>query len=131
MKPFLTLFLLSVLLTSCNSYYAHKIILTSGIDEKGYPEDVREEFKITDEKIYIFMRWVDLKEKTNEYEVKMYDGKGLLIATRKSEFTAESGSHNTWMWYTINKVMDAPGDWKYILFLNGYKIKEQKFKVLL
>jgi len=131
MKPFLTLFLLSFLFTSCSSYSAHKIILTSGINEKGYPADVREEFKITDEKLYIFMRWVDLKEKENEYEVKIYDGKGTLVATRRSKFTAESGSYNTWMWYKINNAMDAPGDWNYILFLNGYKIKEQKFKVLL
>jgi hypothetical protein len=130
MRTLFGVLLLGFLLMACNRHYEYRIILTSGINEQGLPIDVREDFRITEEKIYIFMRWVNLKDKDNEFEVKIYDGKGNLVTTRRQEFTAETGSSNTWMWYKLNKALDYPGAWKYIVYLNGYKIKEQNFKVL-
>ena len=84
---------------------------------------------LSDEDIYIFTRWEDLEIKFYEVEAFIYDGQNNLVGYSKYGFMPDNKTWDSWTRYHFRPDIDVPGEWRFVVKINGNKALEETLYV--
>jgi len=102
---------------------------TTGISEVNIPNNNLQQISINEKRLYVFMKW-RLSKEDHYYKVKIFDGSEKLVSEVEYKVRPEQPIWNTWIWYSISKYVDTPGQWKVEVYLDGRKAGEKYLTVL-
>ncbi|MFQ5631078.1 MAG: tetratricopeptide repeat protein, partial [bacterium] len=105
-------------------------IFTTGLSERDLPVDNIEQIPITRDRVYVYTYWNGLTDEEHSYLCKIYDGDGRNVSENSMKITPRRGHWRTWTWYYFNERQDAPGDWRFEIFLDGKLTIEKTLVVL-
>ena len=90
------------------------------MDEKNNPVKDVKEISINEKRIYLITKWLMPIEK-HEMKTTVYDGAGNIVSSTKIFFKLKQASLTTNYFYDINHNVDAPGTWRFEVYLDGKK----------
>lgn len=103
---------------------------TTGLTSDNWPiNDVQEYDLASGDRIYMFIRWRNLPDRSHDYQIRITDGANHVVLDDDWEFSA-SGSHDTWSTLMPQAQFDAPGDWRFEIYLHGIRMLEQHLRVV-
>ncbi|MCG8314038.1 MAG: hypothetical protein MI976_12575 [Pseudomonadales bacterium] len=80
---------------------------------------------LSNKDIYIFTRWQDLAIEFYEVEAIIYDGENNLVGYSKYGFMPDKETWDSWTRYHFRPDFDEPGEWRFVVKLNGEKALDQ------
>jgi len=89
------------------------------------PIDYLDSAYLSDGKIYIYLRWQDLDKRLYDVENFIYDGNNRLVGHSKYGFKPSDSKWRSWTKYNFRSNVDYPGNWRFVVKLDGEKILEK------
>ena len=141
-KELYKIIILSVLLLtlmSCASVKGHSIynprvsyrlVITSGLAENKYPIDKLDSIPIDLEKFIIFVQWFHIATTNHNCLWELYNNDGEIVHTSSYEFIPNQNSWNAWTTYYFKQALDKPGEWRFVVYLDGIKHIDSKIQVV-
>jgi len=93
------------------------------------PTDSLESAYLSDGKIFIFLKWQDLDSRLYDVESFIYDGNNRLVGHSKYGFKPSNSNWRSWTKYNFRSNIDQPGNWRFVVKLDGDKILERTLYV--
>jgi len=93
------------------------------------PTDYLESAYLSDGKIYIFLKWQDLDVRLYDVENFIYDGENRLVGHSKYGFKPSNSNWRSWTKYNFRSYSDQPGEWRFVVKLDGQKVLEKTLYV--
>ena len=79
--------------------------------------------------IYIYTRWEELDITFYEVEATIYDGDNNLVGYSTYGFKPDKASWDSWTRYHFRPSIDQPGEWRFVVKLNGSKVLDERIYV--
>ncbi len=105
----------------------YRAVFTSGVTDSA-PTDQLERAPIDGERIYLWVSWSGLPDGGHDYRIRVTDGAGTVVWDSPWSFESQ-GTKTTWSHYKPKPGLDAPGLWRFEIFLGGTKILEERLPV--
>lgn len=80
---------------------------------------------MSEQDIYIFTRWEELEITFYEVEARIYDGENNLVGYSTYGFKPDTQSWDSWTRYRFRPGIDSPGEWRFVVSLNGNQMLEE------
>ena len=64
-----------------------------------------------------------------QYHIEVFDGSGQLVHVDDMGFVSTSSSRNTWTSYRPKRSVDAPGEWRFQVFLDRERMIDATVRV--
>lgn len=110
--------------------FDHELVLTTRVDDRQRPLNVRDSFSFEDERIYVFFRVHNTRGPPHgEYHFEFFDGDGKIVATLGMEFTPIGDGWQVAVPYRLNPEIDEPGRWRVNVFVEGQYVATARFPV--
>jgi len=102
-----------------------KTVFTSQVSSDHEPVDNLQEARMDMESFTIFIRWENLPVGKHNYRIKIYDGNGHIAWNSEWQFYSDELTYSTWSTYHPKQNIDQPGQWKFEIYLEEFKILEK------
>ncbi|MGD8765752.1 MAG: tetratricopeptide repeat protein, partial [Desulfobacteraceae bacterium] len=107
----------------------YSIIFTSGLDEQNNPINSLDKISLSEDHIYILVKWKIPKGKYN-YVCKIYDAGSKKVYHGRMEFFPTQDTWITWSRHNFDPYIAEPGMWKFEIFIDGTKYVSEFFPVV-
>ena len=75
--------------------------------------------------IFVFTSWKDLDIEFYEVEARIYDGENKLVGYSKYGFKPDKRTWDSWTRYHFRPGIDQPGEWRFVVSINGQRALEE------
>ena len=96
---------------------APRVVFTSALDDEDEPTDRLLRASFRQEKLYLWIHWFDLDPAAHLYRYEVVDGSGRVV--RVGEIDMSPGDAITWHGHTLSPVLEAPGVWRFRIYIDG------------
>lgn len=93
------------------------------------PVDYLDSAYLSDGKIFIYLKWKDLDTRLYDVENFIYDGNNRLVGHSKYGFKPSDSKWRSWTKYNFRSNIDYPGNWRFVVKLDGEKVLEKMLYV--
>lgn len=100
----------------------YRVIFTTGLTEDKKPLNNLKNISLNEEAIHIYITWFAISKEKHDLHYYIYDGSGRLVHSSQYSFEPTESTWNTLKKYYIVHTIDKPGDWKFIIHLDGKKV---------
>jgi len=107
----------------------YRVIFTTGLNEDKKPVNNLKNISFNEEAIYIYVTWFAISKEKHDLHYYIYDGSGTLAYSSQYSFEPTESTWNTWEKYSIKHNIDKPGNWKFIIHLDGKKVMQKSLVV--
>jgi hypothetical protein len=110
--------------------FDHELVLTTRVDDRQSPLNVRDSFSFEDERIFVFLRVRDTRGPPHgAYHFEFFDGDGSIVGSFGREFAPLGAAWQVAMPYRLNPEIDEPGRWRVDVFIEGRHVDTLRFPV--
>lgn len=75
--------------------------------------------------IYVFTRWADLEAAFYDVEAVIYDGANKIVGYSNYGFKPDKATWDSWTRYHFRPDVDEPGEWRFVVKVNGQKVLDE------
>ena len=108
----------------------YRLIFTTGLAGENQPKNDIKSISLSDGQIVVFVDWFLLPQREHDYLCRIFDGKGTLVYADHMKMDVHTGNYWTASSYTFKTFVDAPGVWKFEIFLDGHRAIQKNLDVL-
>ena len=108
----------------------YRLIFTTGLASDNQPKNDLKQISINDGQIVVYVDWFLLPIREHDYLCKIFDGRGTLVYVDQMKFDVHIGNYWTASSYTFKRFVDAPGAWRFEIFLDGERAIQRTLDVL-
>lgn len=109
--------------------YVDECFFSTQLDSKNKPLDKISQISLSKKEIFIVVNWINLPIQRVEYNCKISDGKGQLVASMSMIMNVTDSSWQSRSKYVFDKLLDSPGTWKFEIFIDNKKEVEKNILV--
>ena len=107
-----------------------RVVFTDGLSEHNDPVNELHRIPISDAPLYVHVGWLDIPPGEHGYKLEIYDGAGELVNVQRMRFENTEASWNTFSWYRPKPGVDAPGTWRFEIFLDGARVVSSELEIV-
>src|SRR5690606_15453652 len=97
-----------------------QVFLSTGVDEETLLlRGRRESFRLSDERVYVYLRLNNVPVGEHEIRYDYYSGAGELLGHYDHTFKVENRSWIAWSWWDFRPNQDAPDVWTIDIRFDG------------
>lgn len=93
------------------------------------PADSLDMAYMGDGNIFIYLKWQDLDTRLYDVENFIYDGENRLVGHSTYGFKPSNRKWRSWTKYKFRSSIDNPGNWRFVVKLDGEKVLEKTIYV--
>ncbi len=105
-----------------------KTLFTSAVKDSA-PTDELERASFDMGSLTLFIRWQGLPPSEHDYRLLVTDGKGQTAWDSDWKFSSGRGSKSTWSTHRFRPGVEAPGNWRFQVFLDGKPITAPEIEI--
>ncbi|OUS27336.1 hypothetical protein A9Q99_15090 [Gammaproteobacteria bacterium 45_16_T64] len=119
--------LLPLQLNASSQLIENSVFTSQLIDAE--PADILDAAYLSAGNIFIYLKWQDLESRLYDVENFIYDGENRLVGHSTYGFKPSNARWRSWTKYQFRSNIDSPGDWRFVVKLDGEKILERTIYV--